>query len=142
MTHIDDIAPLRALIVDADADFRRRLANDLARHGFDALPLERIDEALDSLRSAVPDVLLLSPFLPDGSGLQLIEAFRSDERIFSTLVLALTPNVDGPPRLIAEKCDGFLVKPCSAEQIVERIDRLFHTKDAVAVTEAALALAS
>src|SRR5512144_2836039 len=78
MSAILEAAPLHALVVDDDSIFGRRLANGLAEFGLDAIACGRSEEALEAVAKRLADVLLLSPFLPDGSGLQLIEALRSD----------------------------------------------------------------
>ncbi len=131
MSAILEAAPLHAVVVDDDSIFGRRLANGLSEFGLDAVAFGRIEEALAAVARRLPDVVLLSPFLPDGSGLQLIEALRGDEQAYSTAIIALAPNAEGPPKLIANGCDAVLVKPCSAQQVIDRIDQLFGTRPVV-----------
>ncbi len=123
-----DLAPLRALIVDDDAIFRRRLGRGLSEYGVDAVHFGSVEEGLVAMAAKVPDVLVVNPILRGGSALQLIEALKSIGNDCSTAIIALLEGAGGPPPLVAEGCDAFLVKPCSVEQVLERIDQLFHTK--------------
>ena len=124
-----ELAPLRAMIVDDDAGFRRRLGRDLAEYGLDAVYFGSVVEALASVSSRLPDVLLLCARLP--SAARLIEAVRSGERAGSTAIIALTDAAGRPPREIADGCDALVVKPCPVELVLERIDQHFHTRTLV-----------
>lgn len=132
MSPIKEATPLHALIVDDDEVFAHRLTKGLTEYGFEATSLRSVEDALAAIANKLPDVLLLCPFLTDGSGLQLIETLRSAGESCSTAIIGLAQSLDGPPKLIAQGCDTFIVKPCTAEQIVDRVDRLFGTKTAYA----------
>ncbi len=139
MSPITDLEPLRVIILDDDANFRRRLTAGLCEYGLDALSFSSIAETLAAIATKVPDVLVLSPLIEEGAGFQLIQRLRSDDGVTSTATIALSHSMDGPPRLIAQTFDAFIVKPCSARQVVDRIDQLFETKTAQAVDAKILA---
>ncbi len=132
MSPMIQLEPLRALVVDADAVFATRLASGLVEYGIDAVAMGSVKEAIAAIATRPPDVLILAPFLRDGSGLQAIEALRARGTSCAATIIALSRTDDGPPPLIAAKCDGFLAKPCSAEQVLDRIDQLLEPKTAFA----------
>jgi len=63
-----------ALLVDDDAGFVLGLAEAVKREGFDVRTASNLQEARVALREQEPDALLVDMQLPDGSGLELLQA--------------------------------------------------------------------
>lgn len=134
MSPMLQLEPLRAVVVDADAIFAKRLASGLIEYGIETIAVGTEQEALAAIAAQTPDVLVLAPFLRDGSGLQAIEALRGD-RSCAVAVIALSRADGAPPPMIAAKCDSVLPKPCSVEQVLDRIDQVLETKTTFANVE-------
>ena len=78
----------RVLIVDDDEMFRRVLAGELQRLGFDIASVATGEAALERLASDAPEIVLLDLRLPGMGGLDVLKAVR--ERSPSTDVIMLT----------------------------------------------------
>src|SRR5882762_11588991 len=70
---------IRVLVVDDDSLLRKLIADQLARVEFDALPAASGREALDVLREADYDVVLLDIMMPGISGLDTLREIRKFE---------------------------------------------------------------
>jgi CheY-like chemotaxis protein len=68
-------------------------------------------EALEQLRLLAPDLLLLDLMLPQTSGLEVLEAMRSDPEMRSTPVVVLTAWAHFADAAQACGADRFVAKP-------------------------------
>ncbi|MFN4141698.1 sensor histidine kinase [Aestuariivirga sp.] len=122
--------PLRILYVDDDTALVRLAQRVLGRQGFDLVHARNGDEALDLLRKGKVHVVALDHYLPDGTGLELLERFRELDGMpavvyvtgaseLSIAVAALKAGaVDFVPKTVG---DEFMVLLASAlEQAVEK----------------------
>ncbi len=79
------------------------------------------DAAITAVREHHPDVLVLDLSMPEGSGLDVLEAFRKQP--VSTNVLLLTASIsdDEVSLAVARGAKGFLLKDARPEELVESI---------------------
>ena len=66
----------RALIVDDDAAFVSGLAEMVKREGFTVTTAGTLRDARRELADAPPDILLVDLFLPDGTGMDMLEGLE------------------------------------------------------------------
>ena len=66
----------RALIVDDDPGFLLGLAELVRREGFAVASAGSLKQAREEIAASPPDILLVDLHLPDGSGLDLLDAFE------------------------------------------------------------------
>ena len=76
-----------------------------------------------TLRTRVPDLLLLDLHLPGMSGLELTRHLRRDARTREMLIVALTASVmaDAQQQAFDAGCDGFLAKPIDTRTLGQRL---------------------
>ena len=103
---------VRLMVVDADAAVRAAVRAGLdARFTFE----EHGDgaQALDAMRRAAPDVLLVAVRLPGRDGTAVLRAVRADPRLEHLPVIALTTLAQpgDRDRLMAAGFDGLVTKP-------------------------------
>src|SRR2546428_6757425 len=70
---------IRVLVVDDDSLLRTLVAEQLTKAEFDSAPVASGRQALDILRDADYDVILLDIMMPDLSGLDALRAIRKLE---------------------------------------------------------------
>lgn len=114
------LPPLRVMIVDDVALIRRSFAAVLRRDGHTAIEAGTVAEAIEHCRDPL-DLVLLDLGLPDGDGLEVIEALRAHcgEDGRAAPVLVLTGSTD-PARAEAARAAGaarVLFKPVSAGEL-------------------------
>ena len=110
----------RILVVEDEPKLAQLLADYLHAAGFEVECLDNGLTALDRLRAAPPDLMLLDLMLPGLDGLSLCRALRS----FSSLpVIMLTARVEESDRLLGLEigADDYICKPFSPREVVARV---------------------
>lgn len=82
------------LVVDDEAGERRTLMRLLAKEGYDTIGAGDGREALKSLESGTPDVILLDLMMPQMDGLELLEALHAHPQWKALPVVVLTALSD------------------------------------------------
>src|SRR5262249_43378477 len=100
----------RALIVDDDADTRDALAEGVSLGGFERARAGSLAEARKALAKAAPDVVLVDLMLPDGKGLDLLEAFEDGPRPQLVLITG-NATVETAVEALRTGARDYLVKP-------------------------------
>jgi signal transduction histidine kinase/CheY-like chemotaxis protein len=116
----------RVLLVDDNADAADMLGELLRDAGHDVCIAADGPAALAALDSFVPEVALLDIGLPGMDGYELAGRLRADPRTDGLRIVALTGYGREPDRAraLATHFDEHLVKPVSAERLLEVTARL------------------
>ena len=120
--------PLRALIVEDDADIGQLVARYLQKAGFVATVLTSGRDVMAQARREPPDVVLLDVMLPGMNGLELCRALRSDTATALVPIILLTAR-DGEEERIAgleTGADDYITKPFSPKEVVARVRALLR----------------
>ena len=80
----------KVLVVDDDPDSAELLSKMLAQAGHRSSSAPNGKEALSSLLNDLPDVVLLDVFMPEMSGVELLEIIRSYLRLQNLPVVVVT----------------------------------------------------
>jgi CheY-like chemotaxis protein len=113
--------PVRVLIVDDSAPFRRAARELLQRRGYLVVgEASSAAAALDAVERDAPDALLIDVGLPDGCGFELAGMLTRSRPTLAVLLI----SADDPPaaneRLHASGAQGFVPKSCLAAAPLER----------------------
>jgi len=110
----------RILIVDDDAQFRRTLRLALTSLGYQVADAASGTQAMESLKTSVPDIVLIDWQMPDMDGLQTCQAVRSS---WDVPVVIITGNRANPrAKAMAAGASAFLTKPFSVQDLMARIE--------------------
>jgi DNA-binding NtrC family response regulator len=115
------------LLVEDDADQREALAELAGRAGFEVQAVGTVAEARRLLgNGAVPDVLLSDLKLPDGSGLELLDALEDRTR---TEVVVITGHgtVDSAVEALRSGVRDYLTKPIDVPRLKTLLANLERT---------------
>ncbi len=108
------------LLVEDEEAITEPLAEALDREGFDPRVAGTAREALESARSAQPDLVLLDIGLPDGSGLDVCRELRRDAEVPIIMLTARGSEADRVAGLELG-ADDYVVKPFSAREVAARV---------------------
>jgi len=115
--------PKTVMIVE-DNDLNMKLFNDLLRaNGYETLPMRNGHEALETLKEAKPDLIIMDIQLPEISGLEVTRIIKQNERLRDIPVIAVTAfAMKGDEERIRQGgCEGYLSKPISVSTFVETV---------------------
>ena len=116
------------LLVDDDETFRRVLAGELERLGFETATAGSGEEAIRAVAAAEPQVVLLDLQLPDLDGLSVLQAIR--EKSPSTEVILLTGHgsFDTAIQSIRLGAFDYVAKPCPLDELDVRLHRALERR--------------
>jgi hypothetical protein len=116
----------RILVVDDSSLQRRAIVGLLAPYDCELLEAADGADALEAVRAAHPDLVLLDYNMPVMDGLGFLHALRADPAIAATAVVMLTAN-SAPATLSAAarlRVRDYLVKPCDGPTLLSKLSRL------------------
>jgi DNA-binding NtrC family response regulator len=118
----------RLLLVEDDAAVRRSLAETLAEEGLDVHVADSAEQALSTIDTVRPDVVLSDIRMSGMDGVQLLSLLK--ERMPDVDVLLMTAYDDMPTivRAMREGAFDFLVKPIKLHELRAALTRLFDDR--------------
>ena len=108
------------LVVDDEPAIRRLLRTTLQAHDYDVAEAGTAAAALQQLRSASADAIVLDLGLPDRDGLQLITEIRGFSQT-PILILSSRDDERGKVAALDAGADDYITKPFGAEELLARI---------------------
>ena len=118
-------APIELLVVD-NAPETTAYVEALRGHKFIVNVTPHHDTALQYLQRADPDLIVTGTTLEDGSGLDICRAAKAKR--LPPSVLVVTPRPEDAPDALLAGCDGILLKPFTANLVVNRTSRLLRAR--------------
>lgn len=112
-----------AMIIEDDRDTVALFRHVLDFAGYKTEIILRGDKAIDRLKIAMPDIILLDLNLPGVSGMEVLDFIQAEERLSETHVVVIT----GHPELalgMSSQTDLVLLKPVSVDQLANLVLRL------------------
>ncbi|RGP36899.1 response regulator transcription factor [Pseudotabrizicola alkalilacus] len=109
----------RVLLIEDEPNISEAIRFILSRDGCDVTALADGTGALDAVRAAMPDLVILDLMLPGLSGLEILIQLRADPTTQSLPVMMLTAKGQGRDREAAERAGAshFMTKPFSNDDM-------------------------
>jgi DNA-binding response OmpR family regulator len=118
----------QALIVEDNADLSIIFAEALQAAGFETNIVRDGAKAMDRLRAAKPNIVILDLHLPHVSGKEILEQIRADEQLADLRVVIATADPQMADMLKGQS-DLVLLKPISFTQLRDLAGRLAPTTE-------------
>lgn len=120
--------PKTILLVEDDDTNRKLIRIVLRGKRYRIQEAGSAEQALEMLRDAKPDLLLLDIRLGESSGLDVIRAIRADPAFDEVPAVAITAQAmkDDESRFLAAGFDGYLSKPLDTRQLPEVVERFLR----------------
>ena len=137
VAHTSTVSGLRILLVEDDLELRELLARGLEHEGFAVVGARTGSEAMQRVRDAPPDALVIDVGLPDADGRDLCQALRA--RGVQAPVLFLTARDAMSDRLsgFAAGGDDYVTKPFHLAEVAARLRALLTRAGITQVFEGA-----
>ena len=110
----------RVLVVDDEPTIREVVTTYLERDGYQVDSASTGTEAVQKLRSRIPDLLILDLMLPGVGGLNILSELRKHSNV---PVIVLTARTEEADRIIGLElgADDYVSKPFSPRELVARV---------------------
>lgn len=118
------------LVVEDEPAIQELVAFTCATNGYQVVRTDSVTGAQASIRSELPDLVILDWMLPDRSGIDLMRELRSDERTRALPVIMLTARSAESDRVsgLDAGADDYVVKPFSPRELMSRVRAVFRRK--------------
>jgi len=118
------------LVVDDQVQNIELLEAHLVTQGYEIIPAESGEEALEKLAAHQIDLVLLDVRMPGMSGLDVLAKLRADKKTGRIPVIMITAHKESEDRVQALKsgCDDFIFKPFDEHELFARVKSLLRIK--------------
>src|SRR5688500_4918186 len=116
----------RVLVVEDQRDLASLLAHNLRHEGLDVRTVEDGREALPTVRSWQPDLVILDLMLPGMDGFEILRGIRGDGNDLPVLILSARGEEQDKIRGFRLDADQYVTKPFSLVELLERVHALLR----------------
>ena len=110
----------RILVVDDEERMVRFIRLNLEHDGFRVTEAYKGSQAIDRLRSALPDLVLLDVMMPDMDGFEVLKIIREISNV-PVIMLTAKGEEDDRVRGLELGADDYITKPFSPRELVSRV---------------------
>jgi two-component system KDP operon response regulator KdpE len=112
---------IRILVVDDEPAIRRALRPPLVELGFHVAEVSRGEEALQALRAAVYDAVLLDINMPGIGGMETLKRIRAFAPRLPVLMLTVRDQEEDKVEALDMGADDYVTKPFSTRELIARV---------------------
>lgn len=118
------------LVVEDEPGIQEVLKFNLGQHGHDVLVAPDAEQALNLLRGALPDLILLDWMLPGMSGIDFARRVRADQRLKNVPIIMLTARTEERDKVLGldTGADDYITKPFSPRELMARIKAVLRRR--------------
>jgi DNA-binding NtrC family response regulator len=113
----------RLLLVDDDEVFLRPLHRTLELAGYEVLPVQSAEEALDTLKVEDVDLVLTDRRLPGLDGVGLVRHIKAEHADLAIVVMTAYGSIESAVEAMRLGAEDYLVKPFEAPELLLAIRR-------------------
>lgn len=110
----------RILVVDDEERMVRFIRLNLEHDGFQVVEAFSGSQALNKVRSSLPDLILLDVMLPDLDGFEILRIIRENSTV-PVIMLTAKNEEDDRVRGLELGADDYITKPFSPRELVSRV---------------------
>ena len=110
----------KILVVDDEERMVRFIRLNLEHDGFQVIEANRGAEALEQVRTKLPDLVLLDVMMPDMDGFEVLRMIRETSHV-PVIMLTAKGEEDDRVRGLESGADDYITKPFSPRELVSRV---------------------
>jgi len=120
----------KILVVDDEERMARFIRLNLEHDGFQVIEAYRGQQALEKLRTALPDLILLDVMMPDLDGFEVLKMIREVSKI-PVIMLTAKGEEDDKVKGLELGADDYITKPFSSRELVSRVKAVLRRFESV-----------
>ena len=109
------------LLVEDDISLAEGLESTLKREGFTINWVDKGEMAVASIKTNLPDIVVLDLGLPDIDGLEVLKRMRKQQPILPILILTARDSLDDKVAGLNGGADDYLAKPFEIPELLARL---------------------
>lgn len=115
------------LLVDDEPQTRDLLRLMLKRDGYEVFEAEDGYEALEKVKTLVPDLVVLDVMMPDIDGITVCREIRKDEKLadIPVVMLSARTHLEAVEKGIIAGATRYLTKPIGRKELLQHIREVF-----------------
>lgn len=116
------------LVVDDEADIRDLLTYNLEQEGYAVRSFSNGEDAIKSVESQIPDLILLDLMLPGTSGLEICRRLKRETSLSSIPIIMISAKSTETDVVVGLElgADDYITKPFSPKEVVARVRALLR----------------
>jgi two-component system phosphate regulon response regulator PhoB len=128
----------KILIVEDEVDIQELIAYNLERAGHHALRATSAEEAMERVREALPDLVIIDWMLPGMSGIELARSLKAEKRSESVPLIMVTARSAEQDKLTGLDigADDYMTKPFSPRELIARVKAVLRRRAPQATDDA------
>ncbi len=122
---------MKILVVDDSITMQRLIAKVLKEVGYTDITIcKSAKEALESLQSELPRLILLDWHMPEMNGFELLKKLKNNEQYKSIPVIMLTveDEMENVSKAIDHGAEGYILKPINKDLLLTRLKDIEDNK--------------
>jgi two-component system NtrC family response regulator len=128
----------RLVLVDDDEVFLRPLHRTLELKGYEVLPVQSGEEALDTLKAEDVDAVVTDRRLPGMDGVELVRQIKIDHPDLAVVVMTAYGSIESAVEAMRLGAEDYLVKPFEVAEMLLVIRRAIEFQELKAANRRAL----
>jgi two-component system phosphate regulon response regulator PhoB len=122
--------PATILVVEDEPAIQELIAYNLRQAGHEPMRADSAEQALDLVRNALPDLVLLDWMLPGQSGIEFAKRMKADKRTREVPIIMLTARAEEHDKLLGLEtgADDYITKPFSPRELNARIKAVLRRR--------------
>jgi two-component system KDP operon response regulator KdpE len=119
----------RILVVDDEERMVRFIRLNLEHDGFSVIEANRGQQAIDRIRTGLPDLVLLDVMMPDMDGFEVLRTIREISQL-PVIMLTAKNEEDDRVKGLELGADDYITKPFSPRELVSRVKAVLRRTEA------------
>ena len=110
-------------IIDDEPDILELVSLNLKRSGFKVKEFSEVEPFYRSLRTEIPDLIILDLMMPDVDGFEVCKYLKNQETFTSIPIIMLTAKAEETDKVLGLElgADDYVTKPFSPRELVARV---------------------
>jgi two-component system phosphate regulon response regulator PhoB/two-component system alkaline phosphatase synthesis response regulator PhoP len=118
-------------IIDDEPDILELVSLNLKRSGFRVKEFAEVESFYRSLKTEIPDLIVLDLMLPDVDGFEVCKYLKKQEAFSSIPILLLTARTEETDKVLGLElgADDYVTKPFSPRELVARVKAILRRRE-------------